>query len=231
VIVTSTVATLGETELPFLLTETNSQNPSKLSCTYEKTKLEAEYAALTAAKNGQEIIILKPGRIIGPSDGKAPSTRWIVHYLNGNLPFYIDGGVSFCDVRDVARAHVRALTQGKSGETYLLGGHNRIMSQFFADLQARTGKGPIKPLPRFLAYGLGCISELTANFYPHSLEELSRASVIKSAGYTFIDSFKAQEELGYAIRSYDETLRDTLKSLLSQSEYADVFEISEEAYS
>jgi dihydroflavonol-4-reductase len=62
-----------------------------------------------------------------------------------------DGGMNLVAVEDVAKAHVAALTQGRIGERYVVGGENLSMDAIWETLAEITGI----PAPKFRApYGL-----------------------------------------------------------------------------
>lgn len=64
------------------------------------------------------------------------------------------GGGSYCDVRDVARAHAQALEHGRSGESYLLGGYNLEVGELARMVSRLSGvPAPIRiPYPLMLAF-------------------------------------------------------------------------------
>ena len=50
-----------------------------------------------------------------------PSNQLVMDWLNGKGQTY-PGGLNLVDVRDVAAAHVAALTRGENGHRYIVGG-------------------------------------------------------------------------------------------------------------
>ncbi|MCG8648864.1 MAG: NAD-dependent epimerase/dehydratase family protein, partial [Pirellulales bacterium] len=117
IVFTSSMATIGGTDRPVTLTETSGRdavNEARLS-PYDQAKIECESLARQAADRGQAIVILNPGLMIGPgaecgSNMAAPFiSQWV---MQGKCPILVDSLTTFCDVRDVAAAHVAALTQG-----------------------------------------------------------------------------------------------------------------------
>ncbi len=81
--------------------------------------------------NGFPVIILAPTFLIGPGDAKRSSGKLFLHGINGRVIFYPPGGKSFVDVEHAANATVNALTDGKTGNCYLLAGENLSYRQFF----------------------------------------------------------------------------------------------------
>ena len=61
--------------------------------------------------------------------------RQILAFVRGKMPVYVEGRPSFGDVREMAAAHVAALTKGRSGDTYILGGNNVTLTELLAAIQ------------------------------------------------------------------------------------------------
>ena len=57
------------------------------------------------------------------------------------MPAYVDTGLNFVHVDDVAEGHFLALKYGKIGEKYILGGENLNFKDFI-DLVSEIGKVP-----------------------------------------------------------------------------------------
>ena len=56
------------------------------------------------------------------------------------MPAYVDTGLNFVHVDDVAEGHFLALKYGKIGERYILGGENLHFKDFL-DLVSKRGRG------------------------------------------------------------------------------------------
>ncbi len=95
---------------------------------------------LLPRKMGRMSSFSTPTTPIGPNDAKpTPTGRIFVDFLNGKFPAYMDTGLNLVDVCEVARTHVTALTQGKSGRRYILGGENLTLKQILDKMSAITG--------------------------------------------------------------------------------------------
>ena len=90
---------------------------------YKRSKFQAEAVASELfLKRGLPIVIVNPTAPIGPRDVKpTPTGQVIVDFLNRKLPAYLDTGLNWVHVRDVARGHIRAAEAGRPGERYILG--------------------------------------------------------------------------------------------------------------
>jgi dihydroflavonol-4-reductase len=216
VVVTSTVAAIGAARTPHVLDESARWNLGGIGYHYAESKREAEELALTRARAGANIVVLNPGMILGPGDVYLTSTRYVLEYLRGWNRFAVRGGLSFCDVREVAKAHVAALTKGRAGERYILAGQNVTHLQALRALQRVTGLHRPIPIPGSVLGAVAVFSELLARVVHHSLEDFTRAMARVARMYLFMDPAKARRELGYVVRPFDESLRDTVRDLVDR---------------
>jgi len=89
---------------------------------YAQSKMSAEQIVKEAEREGLEVIILNPAEVMGAYDYHFGWGSVIVGLVHEQMPFIPPGGGTFCDASEVGRAHVAALTEGRSGEKYILGG-------------------------------------------------------------------------------------------------------------
>ena len=109
---------------------------------YKRSKWQAEQVAIRLARDGLPVIIVNPTAPVGPRDVKpTPTGKVIVDFLNRRMPAYLDTGLNWVHVRDVAIGHILAAEKGCIGERYILGNAegNWTMKQAFAVLEEVTG--------------------------------------------------------------------------------------------
>src|SRR5437763_16882478 len=88
----------------------------------KRAKCQAEQIAIELFRKGLPIVIVNPSAPIGPRDVKpTPTGQIIVDFLNRALPAYLDTGLNWVHVRDVAAVHILAAERGRLGERYILG--------------------------------------------------------------------------------------------------------------
>jgi dihydroflavonol-4-reductase len=216
VVHTSSTTAVGATRRPRVLDENATWHVGGSGYHYVDSKKAAEAIVLEHARAGLDVVILNPGLILGPGDVYLTSTAYVLEYLRGRNRFAARGGISCCDVREVARAHVAALTRGRPGERYILAGQNVSHQEFLTTLRRITGLyRPIR-LPGAVFWIAAAFSELAARIRPHKLEELNRG-IARWAGWTcYYDVAKARRELDYVVRPFDETVRDTVRDLVGR---------------
>ncbi|MBF2097077.1 MAG: NAD-dependent epimerase/dehydratase family protein [Gloeomargaritaceae cyanobacterium C42_A2020_066] len=142
---TSSVAAIG-VKPGQMADEMYQSPPEMLVGDYKKSKYWAEQVAHEAVAAGQDVVIVNPTTPIGAWDAKpTPTGDIILRFLQGRMPAYVDTGLNFVHVQDVAWGHLLALRHGKTGERYILGHQNMTLKDFLEQLAALVGR----PAPRF----------------------------------------------------------------------------------
>ncbi|MBK1989643.1 NAD-dependent epimerase/dehydratase family protein [Sphaerospermopsis aphanizomenoides BCCUSP55] len=158
---TSSVAAIGVGKRGKVVDETYQSSVEKLVGDYKKSKFLAEQVAIAAAKQGQDIVIVNPSSPIGSMDIKpTPTGDIILRFLRRQMPAYVDTGLNFIDVRDVAKGHLLALEKGKTGDRYILGNQNLSLKQLLEILSDITSlPAPQVSVPAFLPLSVAWIEE------------------------------------------------------------------------
>jgi len=180
---------------------------------YVKSKTIAERAArdwIAAEGAGLEFVTINPGLVLGPVLGGDFSGSLVVitKMLNGDLPGLPRFGFPLCDVRDIAAAHLAAMTlPGMAGERLLCAGETLWMADMAAILKARLAnkakRVPTIKLPDFLV-------RLSSLFDPEvrmALPELGRERIC--------DTAHARARIGWNPRPAAESIVDTARSLIA----------------
>ncbi|MGK5681892.1 SDR family oxidoreductase [Actinoplanes sp. URMC 104] len=90
---------------------------------YGRSKTLAERAAWDFERGPMELTTILPVAVMGPAGGRAASgaNRIVQQMLTGAMPGFANLWIPIVDVRDVASAHVAALTSaGAAGERFLV---------------------------------------------------------------------------------------------------------------
>jgi dihydroflavonol-4-reductase len=108
-------------------------------------------------------VIVNPSTPVGPRDVKpTPTGKIFVDFLNRRLPAYLDTGLNWVHVRDVAIGHILATEKGVVGERYILGhaDGNWTMKETLTALAEITGiPAPTMQVPYWVALAAAHVSE------------------------------------------------------------------------
>jgi dihydroflavonol-4-reductase len=173
---------------------------------YHESKRDSEREAFRGLEHGLEVIAFNPAIVLGPGDAHVgPLLRAIRWRL---MPVAPPGGTTLCDVRDVAAAHVAALTRGRSGERYILGGVHVSYRELATHLAQALGAPPPQVvMPMGLLLGLSRALTLADRLLPLPVAPAYLGQFLR---YRHYSSDKAARELGYRSRPVEEMARDTV---------------------
>jgi dihydroflavonol-4-reductase len=186
--------------------------PAHLIGPYKKSKFASELVARDFAAQGLPIVIVNPSAPIGSHDIKpTPTGKMIVDFLNGKMPAYIDTGMNFIAVEDVAAGHWLACQKGRVGERYILGHKNMTLKAFLDTMARLSGRpAPRIRIPYAVAYLAGAVST--------GLSRLTRREptipldgVRMAHEPMYYDASKAVRELGLPQTPIEEAIRQAIE--------------------
>jgi dihydroflavonol-4-reductase len=186
---------------------------------YYRSKLYAERAALTANEpGGFEVVSVNPTLLLGPGDLRGSSIEDVQRFLEQRIPAVPAGGLSFVDARDAAIAMALAMEKGQPGRRYLVGACNLSIRDFFARLERLSGvRGPVVPVPR-----VPSLARASAPWVNKALRlmggfpDLDPVSLEMAQYYWYLDSSRAEKELGWVPRDATVTLAETIADLYAR---------------
>jgi dihydroflavonol-4-reductase len=131
VVYTSSVATLGLSSDGSAASETAPSTLGSMIGAYKRSKFLAERVADSfVAMRKSPIVIVNPSTPVGEDDARpTPTGQFLVDFLSGRIPAYVDTGLNIIDVRDVAEGHLLAAERGVVGERYILGHRNVTLAE------------------------------------------------------------------------------------------------------
>jgi dihydroflavonol-4-reductase len=161
IVYTSSVAAIGAGHHGEVLDETHQTPIDLLIGDYKKSKFLAEQEAKKAADAGQDIVIVNPTSPVGAWDRKpTPTGDIILRFLRRQMPFYLNTGLNFIDVEDVAWGHLLALHRGVSGKRYILGHQNMTLKSMLDLLAELTGiPSPTVRIPYWIPFASAWVDE------------------------------------------------------------------------
>jgi dihydroflavonol-4-reductase len=203
IVYTSTVGCIGlPQDRNGVVVPTNEETPvseAQMSNHYKISKWRAEVVARELASKGLPVVIVNPSAPVGPRDVKpTPTGQVIVDFLNRALPAYLDTGLNWVHVRDVAVGHILAAERGRVGERYILGNGegNWTMQKALSVLEEITGiPSPRFRVPYSVAWAAAQVDETISRFT--SKPPKAPLAGVRMARYKmFFDPAKAIRELG-----------------------------------
>lgn len=218
IVYTSTVGCIGlPREVNGKVEPTDESTPvseAQMSNHYKRSKWRAEVVARELAGQGMPIVIVNPSAPVGPRDVKpTPTGKVIVDFLTRAMPAYLDTGLNWVHVRDVAIGHILAAEKGRIGERYILGNAegNWTMLEAFKVLEEVTGV----PAPRFrvpyvVAYLAAHVDEAVAGVTGKA-PKAPLAGVRMARYKMFFNPAKAIRELGLPQTPPREALADAVE--------------------
>ncbi|WP_167561135.1 aldehyde reductase [Bradyrhizobium sp. AS23.2] len=212
VVMTSSIAATnhGSGTAPF--TETDWTDPDGPRATpYYKAKTLAERAAWDFASScALDLAVINPGMIFGPLSGAnfGTSIGLLLQLMNGKFTRLPRFGFPVVDVRDVADAHIKAMTHpAASGQRFLVAGKflwlkdvSDILARAFPDYASRLPTGEI---PDWLVRVMALISPMSRMIVHELGRDLS------------VDSSKARRLLAWRSRDEAECICAGVQSLIN----------------
>lgn len=195
---TSTSSTIGAPNDPLdEATEQTRLRGFRARNPYARSKLLAEELVYRACDRGLSAVILNPAEVLGAYDYSMQWGRMVLAVNYNQLPFMPPGGASFCGAAEVGHAHVKALTQGKTGERYLLAGANARYTELIDTIEAVLQCKVERPQTRYSRF---YFKTLLQEKFPRLMrgEPVLDAYRLRVFGGTYyFSSAKAERELGY----------------------------------
>jgi dihydroflavonol-4-reductase len=216
-VLASTSGTVGISEDENFVANEESPTPLPLiqRFPYYRSKLFAEEEALAASSAELEVVSVNPSLLLGPGDVFGSSTEDVRNFLEGAVPAAPAGGLSFVDARDAAVGMVLAMEKGQTGRRYLLGAANMTVRAFFGRLARLSDRpAPRLQMPRNLQ-----VARAAHAIFEKALKavggtpSVDAVSVEMGQLFWYIDSTRAERELGWSARDPNDTLRDTVADL------------------
>lgn len=180
--------------------------------------MESKHQAMNLVKKyvkekGIDAVIVAPTFMLGAYDWGPSSGELIRQFIKRGLKRVSPGGRNFVYVKDIAKAMISALSRAKTGEAYILGGHNLTYLDFFQKVAKLAGvtppKGEIKSGLVILA-GLAGSAWGKISRKPAQLNlKMARMACLG----TYYTPAKAIRELGMTQTPIETAIAESLQSL------------------
>ncbi len=193
-------------------------DPDSVVGFYGKTKAEATQIVLKAsAERGLDASIVYPSGIAGPGDyAYGPVASFVIDYCQGKMGAGIAGSFNAVDVRDLAAGVIACCDRGRRGEGYVMANARVSIEEMFHLLSERTGTKEVKRiLPVPLAYAIAWIAGVAGRISGKQ-GRFTTFAVYNLARNNDFSCEKAQRELGYKVRPFEETIADLIAWLRAE---------------
>ena len=193
-------------------------DPKKVVGAYSQSKAAATQMVLDAVNvMGLKACVVHPSGILGPNDHAiGETTGTLLQIIKGEMPMGMQGSFNLCDVRDLAAGTIAAIDKGRVGECYILANKTVTLKDMCDMLHAECNAKKIKfylplDLADKIAAGLEKQAEKTGK-----MPLMTTFSVYNLARNNEFDYSKAEAELGYTTRSYEETIHDEVQWMIAE---------------
>jgi len=212
IVYTSSVATLGLPRAGEAADEDTPAAADDMIGPYKQSKFAAEtMVRAMIAERGLPAVIVHPSTPIGPWDRRpTPTGQIIVEAASGHMPAYVDTGLNWVHVDDVAAGHLLALERGKPGERFILGGDNLTLKEILTQIAEATGRpAPRIQVPHKVVMPIAAMAEMwgrISNREPFVTMDGVRLAKKKM----FFTSARAMSRLGYRPRPAADAIIDAI---------------------
>ena len=193
-------------------------DPKKVVGAYSQSKATATQMVLDAVSvMGLKACVVHPSGILGPNDHAiGETTGTLLQIIKGEMPMGMQGSFNLCDVRDLAAGTIAAVDKGRIGECYILANKTVTLKDMCDMLHKECNAKQIKfylplDLADKIAAGLEKQAEKTGK-----MPLMTTFSVYNLARNNEFDYSKAETELGYTTRSYEETIHDEVRWMIAE---------------
>jgi dihydroflavonol-4-reductase len=206
VVFVSSTAAINASDSPELFDERTAFALDDPALHYAHAKHRAELLAGNAFARGVPVVVVNPAEVYGPGDTALVTAGNLIDFATSTPVLVCRGGTGVVHVADVAAGIIAALERGRPGERYILGGENvtiRRLAELCLELLGK--RAAIVTVPNRVVRvvsRIGIRLHLPLPYNPHVVPYATR--------YWFVDSSKAQRELGVDFRDARATIESTL---------------------
>lgn len=195
-----------------VLDESVAQRGEHSWINYERSKHLGE---LAVRRSALPWIVFNPSHVLGPGD-RHNWARLVRLVDRERLPAIPPGSGAFADVREIAKAQVRAWQQRRFGECYLLGGEHASFADLIHRIGAALGKRtPSRSAPAWVLMAYARAVDAWSRVTRRE-PEVTPEGAMTTCHHLRVDSSKARRELGYVETPLAVLLDDTLAWLRAE---------------
>lgn len=182
---------------------------------YLRTKSLADELVRKATSKGLSAVVMRPAHIMGKYDRGNWATV-IRLAARGALPGIPSGSGSFCNGREVAKAHIRAAERGSGPDVFVLGGPHATLVELVRVIGEMTGKKvPKRATPDVVLRTAAGFFSVISTFTRKEPRVTPEGIAIATQKFR-VDDKKARKELGYAHVPLQESVRQSYEFLRNE---------------
>ena len=177
---------------------------------YDLSKADGQKIVIDYCQQGLNASIIHPTSIVGPNDFKPGlPMQEMVNLANGKRKVLPNWGYNFVDVRDLCITAVSAVSEGETGQNYIVGGEYHMYSYIAELMEEQLGRTVLLgTIPNFVSY-LGLPYEYIKSLITKKPRVLTVDTLhTGKTGNKVVPSTLARSELGHNPRPLEETIHD-----------------------
>ena len=177
---------------------------------YDLSKADGQKIVIDYCQQGLDASIIHPTSIVGPNDFKPGlPMQEMVNLANGKRKVLPNWGYNFVDVRDLCITAISAVSKGKTGQNYIVGGEYHMYSYIAELMEEQLGRTVLLgTIPNFVSY-LGLPYEYIKSLITKKPRVLTVDTLhTGKTGNKVVPSTLARSELGHNPRPIEETIHD-----------------------
>ena len=177
---------------------------------YDLSKADGQKIVIDYCKKGLDASIIHPTSIVGPNDFKPGlPMQEMVNLANGKRKVLPNWGYNFVDVRDLCITAICAVSKGKTGQNYIVGGEYHMYSYIAELMEEQLGRTVLLgTIPNFVSY-LGLPYEYVKSLITKKPRVLTVDTLhTGKTGNKVVPSTLARSELGHNPRPLEDTIHD-----------------------
>ena len=177
---------------------------------YDLSKADGQKIVIDFCQQGLDASIIHPTSIVGPNDFKPGlPMQEMVNLANGKRKVLPNWGYNFVDVRDLCTTAISAVSKGKTGQNYIVGGEYHMYSYIAKLMEEQLERTVLLgTIPNFVSY-LGLPYEYVKSLITKKPRVLTVDTLhTGKTGNKVVPSTLARSELGHNPRPLEDTIHD-----------------------
>lgn len=184
---------------------------------YSRSKIDSERYARELQDQGHPVVTVYPGAVHGPHDPYVGDQAFrMLVVARGMMPMWPTGAMHYVDAREVASVIAAVMEPGRGPRRYVVPGHHLGRQEYFASISRAIGRGrralPLSPrLARASTTPLRAVQRVLPQGFRYPADPEGVELVVRDCR---LDDTPARTELGVLPRPWQETVDDTIASLV-----------------